>query len=763
MKCLKRILSISMAIVLAIGVLLPVNFHTVEAAPKAKISATKKSIEQGSTTTLKVTGTSKKLKWSTSNESVVALKRVNGKTYKVTGKNAGTATITVTASGIKLKCAVTVKGLAVTTKHMNVGSEYKLTLKNAGNKATWSTSSKSIVAIKKVSGTSYKLTAKKAGTATVTAKVGKKKYTCKVYVSAPKQNLTTKNLQIGASQEIKLTGVNAKTSVKWTFTGTSYAKFTKVKTNVYKAKALKAGTATAKATVNGKTYTYKIVVPKESDDSVLTVQMSECPYSLDPVRTSFANDLSIIMQTLEGLTIIDENEQVKGGCAKSWEQSTDGLTWTFHLRDGLKWSDGTALTAADFVYSWQRPINVVADYSYILDFVEGSDEAWEGDDDALQVKALDAKTLQVKLSEPCMYFDRVVAHPVLLPVQRAAVERDTEQWSMGKYSSVTNGAFHLEALTDDYILLQKNPYYWNQEAIELEQIKVVFEYSQNSVGSMFDSEEVLLALDVPSGWSDKSTLQGEEICSIYYASMNLEKECFQDVKVRKALSLAIDREYLANTVLQGKYSPAYNLVSPVYGDVDGTQFIDNANDGQPYISKEYATNLEEARDLMSKAGYSTSNPLEFTYITNDAGDHVDIAEYLQYAFSLIYVDMKIEVLEWNSFIWERKNGNYDMARNGWIGDHSDASDLLQLFCSTSGNNDGRFNSALYDDLLRLTEETNNPTQYSQALHQAEDILMENMVCIPLLYYKDRWLQNPKVNNIWHTGAGFWYLMYGKVN
>jgi peptide/nickel transport system substrate-binding protein/oligopeptide transport system substrate-binding protein len=203
-------------------------------------------------------------------------------------------------------------------------------------------------------------------------------------------------------------------------------------------------------------------------------------------------------------------------------------------------------------------------------------------------------------------------------------------------------------------------------------------------------------------------------------------------------------------------------MGPGWMDEDG-EFFDNANGGETYISDDYEANLEEAKQLLADAGYPDGEGLPtITYITNDSGYHKVVAEYLQQAWAEIGVTLDVEMVEWASFTPMRRNGDYDVARNGWVGDYSDPSNMLELFYTTNGNNDGNFSNADFDAAIDLSRSTTDTTERYEALHTAEDILMDEMGCIPLAYYNDFWLQSSKITGMWHSAYGYWYFMYADI-
>ena len=507
-------------------------------------------------------------------------------------------------------------------------------------------------------------------------------------------------------------------------------------------------------------------------EKILSVQVGPDPETIDPALNSAVDGGNMLLHSFECLLAVDENGQLVPGQAESWETSEDGLTWTFHLRDGLKWSDGSDLTANDFVYSWKRVCDpmVAAPYAEtVLSMVEGYDKAIEGDLDALQVVAQDDNTLVVTLSTPCSYFGSLAAFATLSPVQEATVTANGDAWATSAATYISNGPFYVsEWVPGSYIMMTKNPYYWNADAIKLDGIKWNLIEDSNAAYSAYQTGEVLMIKSVPTeeipSLKDSADFHVDPIIGTYYLSLNLERDAFKDARVRKALSLAIDRDYVANTLMQGTYSPADNFMGPGWIDMDGKQFKDNANGGQSYIDvNNYEADLEEAKQLLADAGYPDGEGFpSISYTTNDAGYHKVVAEYLQQAWAQLGIDLQVDIVEWASFTPMRRNGDFDVARNGWVGDYTDPSNMLELFYSTNGNNDGKFNNADFDAAIDLSRTTLDSAERSKALHTAEDVLMEETGCIPVAYYNDFWLQSDKITGSWHSPYGYWYFMYADI-
>ena len=516
-----------------------------------------------------------------------------------------------------------------------------------------------------------------------------------------------------------------------------------------------------------------------------TVQYGSNPETLDPALNSAIDGANTIITIFEPLLLINENNEVIGGQAESWEASEDGLTWTFTMRDGLKWSDGTDLNAKDFEYSFKRMVdpNTAAPYAETcLGMIDGFEEAAGFPDadgnptvdpnpEALNVKASDdGKTLTIVLSYPCSYFDKMAAFATMSPVQQATVEANGDSWCTSADTFVSNGPYMITDWTpSERIVLTKNPNYvggWDSSKIVSDTITLLLLEDSSASFAAYNSGEAQLIKDVPTDEipsltkaEDGGDFYVDTILGTYYVSLNLQRDAFKDAKVRKALSLAIDRDYVANTIMQGTYSTADSIVGPGIVDESG-YFHDNGN--APYISADYEANLAEAKKLLEEAGYPNGEGYPtIEYSTNDAGYHVPLAEYLQQAWGDLGITLTINKMEWSSFTPARRAGEYDVARNGWVMDYNDPSNMLDLFCSGNGNNDGKYSNPDFDAAIDASKVADSAEHFAQ-LHKAEDILMEDTGCLPIAYYNDYWLQSPALKGTWHSPYGYWYLQYGYI-
>lgn len=523
----------------------------------------------------------------------------------------------------------------------------------------------------------------------------------------------------------------------------------------------------------------------------VTVQIGPNPETLDPALNSAVDGGNMLITLFETLLIIDQDNKVQPGQAEKYTVSDDGLTWTFTMRDGLKWSDGTELNAKDFEYTFKRiaDVDLAAPYAdTVIGMIDGYKDAignpddegkttTEPNPDLLNVKASeDGKTLTVQLAYPCSYFDKIVAFGTMSPVQKATVEANGDAWATKPETYVCNGPYMISEWTEsERIVCKKNPNYaggWDSSKIVTDTLNFLLLEDSSASYAAYTSGEAQLIKDVPTEEIPSLTkaenggdFYVDTILGTYYLNMNTQKAPFNDVNVRKALNLAIDRDYIANTLMQGTYSPAYNFAGPGLVDNEG-MFFDNsvkANGGETYISKDYEANKAAAKAALAEAGYPDGKGFPtITYSTNDSGYHKVVAEYLQSCYKeVLGIEMKIDIVEWKAFTPQRRAGNYEMARNGWVMDYNDASNMIELFLSTNGNNDGKYNSKAFDDALNGSKVADSKVHFEK-LHEAEKIMMDDYACIPVAYYNDFWLQSKTLKGTWHSPYGYWYLQYAYI-
>ena len=397
---------------------------------------------------------------------------------------------------------------------------------------------------------------------------------------------------------------------------------------------------------------------------ILTIEEGPDVETIDPALNQSADGANYLTMISDNLLRLDKDGKIAPSLAEKYEVSDDGLTWTFHLRDGLKWSDGSAFSANDFVYSWQRMVDpeVAAPYAEtVLGMVEGYDEAI-GKPDAdgnptidpdvtkLKVEAPDDKTLVVHMSHPAPYFDRLAAFAALSPVKKDVVEANPDGWSLDPKTYISTGPFKLtEWKQGSYLLVTKNENYWNKDAIKLDGIKCLLMQDQNAAFSAYESGDALMIKDYPV--QEITTIQkrpdykSSPKLGISYIDINNDLDEFKDPKVREALSLALDRKYMAETISAGILAPATGFIPDGVVDWDGSAWADNITDKSVYFDNDnFDANLAKAKELLKEAGHENGAGLPtMSYTTNDAGLNKKVAEYLQQAWKELGINVEVNL------------------------------------------------------------------------------------------------------------------------
>ena len=421
----------------------------------------------------------------------------------------------------------------------------------------------------------------------------------------------------------------------------------------------------------------------------LHVQIGPSPETIDPALSSAVDSGNMILHAFEGLVKFDRNNNVVPALAESWEKSNDGLTWTFHLRKNLKWSDGSPLTSKDIAYAWRRIADpaTAAPYGYdLLSVVKGYPEAAKGDVSKLGVETPNANTFVVHLSAPCIYFDKITTFPVLVPVQEKTIKAANDKWTVDPKTYISNGPYYMTEFTDgSQIVFEKNPYYWDVENITFDKIVWHLIEDPNTSYTAYNEGNIQLIKDVPTeeipSLRGSSEFHVEPIMGTYYLSFNIRKELFKDSRVREALSLAIDRNYVANTIMGGTYSPAKNFVGPGMTDAAPNSSFEKvtAEKYGNHFSDDYNADLAKAKKFLADAGYPDGKGFPtIEYVTNDTSYHKAVAEYLQSAWKELGITMNVNIQEWKTFTADRRAGNFDIARNGWVCDWDDPSNIISF-------------------------------------------------------------------------------------
>ncbi|AOR23985.1 peptide ABC transporter substrate-binding protein [Clostridium taeniosporum] len=484
-----------------------------------------------------------------------------------------------------------------------------------------------------------------------------------------------------------------------------------------------------------------------SNGQVITYNLNADPKTLDPALGEAIDSSTIMVNTFEGLYKLDENNKAIPGIAEKCDVSEDGTVYTFHLRDGVKWSNGEPLTANDFEYSWKRVINseTASKYAFQMSYIKGA-EAYNKGKGSLEdvgIKAIDDKTLEVTLVAPCSYFLELTAFPCYFPVNKATVEANKDSWALNAETYISNGPFKMTKYgMKDEIVLEKNENYYNSNNIKLDKLNVKLVTEATSAWASFQTGDFDMVDIVPTSEMESALADGTgknfpllgtgfyviNVSDTVNAIDSNATKVLQDKRVRKALNLAIDRPSIIKNILKGGQTPATSFVAKGIKDSDGSDFAN-----KQYFKPE--GNIEEAKKLLSEAGYPNGEgfPTLVTLI-NPTNPNGDVAQALQNMWkNNLGINVELQSQEWKVFQTTRNAKQYEIAFHAWGADYIDPMTFLDMWESTSGQNCAGYNNAEYDKLIRAAKVEQDKDKRFKMLHQAEDILMDDMPVIPLNY------------------------------
>jgi oligopeptide transport system substrate-binding protein len=484
--------------------------------------------------------------------------------------------------------------------------------------------------------------------------------------------------------------------------------------------------------------------PAETTPQVLLWNVGADPKTIDPTLNGASDGGDVINQTFEALTR-EKSGVVYPGIAESWDVSEDGLTITFNLRES-NWSDGSPLTAHDFVYSWKRGMDpaTASEYSWIWEYtnvVGAADAAFgEGSLDDVGITALDDYTLEVKLLNPTDYILSLLSFYHFMPVNQAAVEAKADgAWAKDPALAVSNGPFVLTSYTiGQGLILEKNPEYWNAANVMLDKIDAVFIDEASTAYQAYQSGELQFIPQVPTAEIPRLIAEDPEfyvfpLLGTYYYNFNLNLDLWANPLVRKAINMAIDRELITDTLGAGQI-PAAGFVPPGFLDDKGNDFFETAG---TYGLATDDSKIAEAQALLAEAGFPGGAGFPaFTIMYNTSEAHQMVAEIIQEMLKTnLGLNASLENQEWAVFQDTRKVGDYELARGGWLTDFMDPSGLLSIFTTGNAYNDPKFANAEYDRLLSLSAQTRG-AEHFEALYAAQDILMTELPIVPVYHYSD---------------------------
>ena len=557
--------------------------------------------------------------------------------------------------------------------------------------------------------------------------------------------------------------------------------------------------------------------------SSISVCIASEPDTIDPALNSAVDGATLTAHLFSGLSKWAQDASgnlvivpdVATALTEGVENADGTITYTYTIRD-MKWSDGQPVTAGDFEFAWKRAAStdLGADYGYMFDVIKGYP-------DDLAVEATDDKTLVVTLNNYVAYWNELLAFPAYYPVREDVVSN--ESWATDPSTYVSNGMYKLTAWEHNSVItLTKNPDHPDADQVTMDEIKFYLSDDANNMLSNFKNGDWLLIDDVPNEeipalkvqYPNELVVAGQigtyYVCwnvneDILPANSGLTGEAAEEAKaeIRKALSLVLDRNYICDEIGQAGQVPASSFVAMGMTNADGTQFYqtaggtDKAYYGYYDVSADaFEANFASAVETLKKyynydekTGMFTNFP-SLTYLYNTSSGHKAIGEYIQSAFASVGVTINLVNQEWNTFLNTRKNGDYSVARNGWLADYNDPISFLDMWVTASGNNDVQFGKGAhkdlklysldltdlgydvkvvdgtwaetYDVIISIIKKCTDPSVRTELMHRAEDLLMSTGCIVPLYFYTDIYMLSDKVEGFFSNPLGYKYFMYTTI-
>ena len=484
------------------------------------------------------------------------------------------------------------------------------------------------------------------------------------------------------------------------------------------------------------------------------------PASLDPHKVESDVEFNIISDLFEGLVSVSPAGEIEPRLAEKWENK-DNTVWTFHLRPGVTWSDGTAITAQDIVWSWQRlvsPLTASPYSSYPGNMhIANAQEIAEGKKapETLGVKAVDDATLEVTLTQPNAALLAMLAHPSLVPIDKVLVNRFGEQWTKPEHI-VTSGPYKLSAwVVNERIVAERNPRYWDNEHTVINKVTWLPIHSEAADVNRYKAGEIDIVYTVPiNQFAQLKKTMGDQLnvspqLATYYYEFNTTRPPFNDPRVRLALNMALDKDIIAEKVLGQGQRPAWLISQP---DIGGVKL-----QNPEYASWPREKRIAEAKKLLSEAGYSDSHPLVFNLLYNTSESHqrVAIAASSMWKKNL-GVEAKLQNQEWKTMLDTMHTHNFDAVRYAWIADYDDAATFLNNFRTGDSENTSQYSNPAYDEALKNAAKASDGVTRGKYYQQAEDLLAKDVPAVPVYHYVRTHLVKPWVGGFTPDKLGYYF-------
>ncbi|WP_320713037.1 ABC transporter substrate-binding protein [Enterobacter cloacae] len=484
------------------------------------------------------------------------------------------------------------------------------------------------------------------------------------------------------------------------------------------------------------------------------------PASLDPHKVESDVEFNIISDLFDGLVSVSPAGEIQPRLAEKWENK-DNTVWTFHLRPGITWSDGTAITAEDIIWSWQRLVDPktaspYASYPGSMLIVNGNEIA-EGKKapDTLGVKAINDTTLEVTLSQPNAAFLAMLAHPSLVPIDKVLVGRFGDKWTKPEHI-VSSGAYKLSSwVVNERIVAERNPRYWDNAHTVINKVTYLPITSEAADVNRYKAGEIDIVYTVPvNQFAQLKKTLGSQLdvspqLATYYYEFNTARPPFNDARVRKALNMALDKDIIADKVMGQGQRPAWLISQP---DIGGVK-LQNPD----YASWPRDKRIAEAKKLLEEAGYNASHPLSFNLLYNTSETHQRIAIAASSMWKKnLGVEAKLQNQEWKTMLDTMHTHNFDAVRYAWIADYDDASTFLNNFRTGDSQNTTQYSNPEYDQALVNAAKSKTAQERGKFYQQAEDLLGRDVPAIPVYHYVRTHLVKPWVGGFTPDKLGYYY-------
>lgn len=472
------------------------------------------------------------------------------------------------------------------------------------------------------------------------------------------------------------------------------------------------------------------------------------PETLDPHKTSTTYEADIMRDLFDGLVMPDSKANLIPGAAESWTISPDGLVYTFKMRQGAKWSNGDPVTAEDFVYSMRRMVSkdLGAEYASILYPIKNAEEVNSGkvSPEEMGVKALDPMTLEVTLKGPTPYFLQMLSHQAAYPVHKGSIDKFGADF-VKPGNLVSNGAYMLKEFTpNSRVQIVKNPNFHDAANVKIDVVNYIPTEDRAAAMKRYEAGEFDSYNDLPTEQlNDLRTKFGDQVrvapyLGTYYYAFKTDKKPWDNAELRRAVSMAIDRDFLAEKIWSNSMIPAYSFVPP--GIAGYTPAVAD------YATMSQLDREDAAKAILEKLGYGPSNPLKMEIRFNTSENHKNTAVAIQDQLKPLGIEVTMVNTDTKThYGFLKEKGDFDIARAAWIADYQDAQNFLFLAESNNGNNYAQYKNAEYDALMQKAAVTADAAERGKLLTAAEAIFMRDTANVPLLFYSFHNIVSPKLS------------------